>query len=261
LIPGLLVLLSFFSCKEKNEEPILFLSPPDLYIPAEVSEVTVIEVTGESPFNLKKFQVISRIAGEYAITIVDSIITGKKFYKQFEYLVPEVPENTDIVLEFILIDETGSQISNFRIISVTVTSSYLQETSGHVMFSGHSGKQNCYDLINGSPQYLQLAEQSEIQIADTSGTDDLQMLWISPSGAEFVRFNGFDYANCTNITSRDAYNAGLKLGFIPSVAKGDIYITMVKIQFLKSIYPVIRVTDVIDEPGSENDRYVFSIKK
>lgn len=261
LFSGLIFLIFLSSCKDKSEETILLLNPPELYIPAEVSEVKVIEVRGESPFELREFQVKSRIQGDYAETELDTVINGKKFYLQYEYRVPEVIESTDIVLEFSLLDATGERVSNFRIISVKASATYLTETAGHEMYSGHSGKQNAFNLALGIPQYLHLSKPEDIHIADTTQNDTLLNEWISPAGIRFVKFNGFDYANATNITARDAYNAGIKEDFIGNVQEGDIFITKIKVQVLKEIYPVIRISDIIDEAGSENDRYVFSLKK
>lgn len=77
-----------------------------------------------------------------------------------------------------------------------------------------------------------------------------------------VRFNGFDYANATNVSVRNAFNSGVPVEELTSVAVNDIII--VKLGSLPanvSHYAAVRVTDILDEAGSaDNDRYTFNMK-
>jgi hypothetical protein len=257
---GLLLTLCLFSCQKENEKAIILLSPFDLYIPAQTSHVVIIEVNCQSPFGLKQLLIKSRIEGDYSVIELDLSISGKDFYLQYEYMVPDLSYTTSIFLEFELFDASNEKVSNFRVIEVTPSSVYLTETAGHEMFSGNSGKQNAYNLLTGTPIYLHLSDSSDIHIADTTDSQTMINRWISPAGIKFVKFNGFDYANCTNLSAKAAYSTGLKNDFT-NVSKGDIYITKIMNQVSKEIYPVIKIVDIIDEPGSESDRYVFNIKK
>ena len=242
----------------------VLLSPSELYLSAQSSDVVVIEVECRSPFELKQLLIKSRMEGEYSVTELDSTITGKVFYFQYEYLVPELSENLSITLEFNLLDASNEMAKNFRVIEVKGTVTYLTETAGHEMFSENSGRQNAYNLVMGTPQYLNLSSASELHIADTSKSETLLNRWVSPAGIEFVKFNGLDYANCTDVSAKYAYNAGLKLEFIDKLSEGDTFVTKIRVKVnlvFKDIYAVIKITKIIDEPGSENDRYVFNLKK
>jgi len=258
---GLIFSLLFFSCEKKNEKAVILLSPFEMYIPAQTSEVVVIEVNCHSPIELKQLIIKSRLEGGYSVTELDSIISGKELYLRYEYLVPVLSENSTISLEFTIIDVSGERVSNFRMIQATGAALYLKETAGHEMFSGFSAKQNGYNLVTGTPNFLHLSDSSDVHIADTTNTETLLKRWVSPAGIKLVRFNGFDYANCTNTTAKSAYDAGIKNDYIENVAEGDIYITRIRSRDLKEIYPVIKIMNVTDNPGAESDKYVFNIKK
>ena len=59
---------------------------------------------------------------------------------------------------------------------------------------------------------------------DTSDSDVLLRKWLSPASSRFVRYNGFDYANATNFTVKEAFNSGIKHEFLSDIKKDDIYI-------------------------------------
>jgi hypothetical protein len=258
---GLIITCFLLSCQKKNEKAVILLSPFDLYIPAEPKEVVVINITCNSPFEMKQFVVKSRMDGGFSHTELDTAISGKDFFLQYEYQVPDVTESSEIILEFNLVDASNERIINFRVIEVLSSAVYLTETAGHEMYSGNSGKHDGYNLLTGTPQYRHLADSSQLHIADTTKNETLLKRWISPAGAKFVKFNGLDYANCTSTSAKAAYNAGLKSEFVNDIQVGDIYISKIRNIDLKETYPVIKVVDIIDLPGSDSDRYIFNIKK
>ena len=258
---GFILALTLFACEEKKEKAVILLSPFDLYISARPAEVVVIAVNCQSPVEMKQLVIKSRLEGSFSATELDTLISGNNFYLQYEYMVPDIVESTKIILEFYLLDASNATVSNFRVIDVKTNEVYLTETAGHEMFSGNSGKQNGYNLLTGTPEYLHLTDSSVVHIADTTKNDTLLNRWISPAGVRFVRFNGFDYANSTNITAKAAFNAGLKNDFINNVSDGDIYICKIINSDMKEVYVALKIADVLDKQGSESDRYVFNIKR
>jgi hypothetical protein len=254
--------LVLFSCQKENEKAVILLSPLDIHIAAKSSDVVVIQVKCSSPFEMKRLVIYSRVEGGYAQTELDSSISGKEFSFPFEYMVPDLTDSTSITLEFALYDDTNEKVSNYRVINVIPSYTYLVETAGHELYSGKSGKQNGYNLLTGVPNYLHLsADSADVHIADTTNSETLLNRWVSPAGAEFVKFNGFDYANSTNISVKEAWSAGLKLEFINKLEVGDIYITKIRSGEIDQVYRVLKITGIVDLAGSESDRYVFNIKK
>lgn len=253
-------ILLLSSC-EKNEKAVILLSPRELYLTANSLDVVVIDVTCNSPLDMKRLLIKSREEGSYSKIELDSSISGKDFYMQYEYLVPEVADTSKIFIEFNLLDASNKNVTNFKVISVFPTSFYLTETAGNTMYSGNSGKQNGYDLISGEPQFGHLAPTYKLHIIDTTNTETLLKRWVSPLRLKFVKHNGFDYANCTNIGAKAAFDSGVKFEFLDNIAEGDIYITKIKNQESIYVFLVVKIISIIDEPGSDMDRYVFNIKR
>lgn len=250
-----------FSCQKEEDEAYILLSPFDIYINSTPAKIIPLEVTCHSPNEIKQLTIASRIVGFGSKTELDTLISGNDFYMQYEYLIPDLMETGSIILEFTLRDASTQVVKNARIIEVVATTKYLAETAGHEMFSANSGKQDGYDLLSGTPLFSNLADKALIHIADTSDSNVLLRRWISPAGVKFVKFSGFDYANCTDITAKDAYNSGIKFDFVDNLAPGDIFIS--RIPDAKSVYSyvVIKIVNILDVAGSESDRYVFNIKK
>jgi hypothetical protein len=256
-----IIVVVLFSCQKEEEKAVVLLSPFDLYINSEPSKVISLEITCHSPSEMKRLTITSRIVGYYSKTEIDTIISGNDFYMTYEYLIPDLMESSTIILEFTLRDASSDIVKNARIIEVVATTNYLVETAGHEMFSGNSGKQDGYNLLAGSSLFRNLASSPLIHIADTSDSDLLLKRWISPAGIKFVKFSGFDYANCTDLSARDAYNAGIKFDFVDNIAQGDILITKIINNKSVDTYVVIKIMNVLDGTGSASDRYIFNIKK
>jgi hypothetical protein len=241
---------------------VVLLTPYQLVISnVHPSEVVSLIVDCQSSAEMKQFTVTSRIEGKFSNTELDTAISGKHFYLRYEYIIPDVIESTQILLEFTLRDINGDVATNAKIVDVIAVAGYLKETAGHELFSGNSGKQNAYNILDGVPYYSHLADSSKMHIVDTSNTSVLLKRWISPSGLKFVRFNGFDYANCTNVSIKNAFNAGLKTEFVDNLIIGDIFLTKVTNKDATESYVAIKVVNIIDAVGSEWDRYIFNLKK
>jgi hypothetical protein len=258
----ILLLVLLISCKKKLEEAVILLTPFELVI-ADVhpSEVVSFTVDCQSPTEMKQFTVASRVEGSFTRTELDTLISGERFYMRFEYQVPDLIESAQIILEFTLSDIFGNIVTNAKIIEVVATAKYLKETAGHELFSGNSGKQNAYDLHDGVPLYMKLADSAIIHIADTSNSNVLLKRWVSPAGLKFVKFNGFDYANCTNLSVRNSYDAGIKTEFVDNITVGDIFLTRTNLTGTAEEYVAVKIVNIIDDTGSEWDRYIFNLKK
>lgn len=258
---GLLLILSY-SCNKEEEKAVVLLSPFEIILSnIKPLDVVSIEVDCHSPSELNHFRVTSKIKDSFSKTELDTAISGKSYHVKFEFKVPSLIESTRIILEFSLTDATGEVVSNAKILDVVVVPKYLTETAGHEIYTKASGKQNAYNLLNGTPQFSRLADSLIMHISDTSNNSVLLKRWVSPARLKFVRFNGFDYANCTNISVKNSYDAGIKFDFIDNLIQGDILLTRISDKSTSESYIVMKIVNVIDSPGSEWDRIVFNLKK
>lgn len=257
----LLILLNFlhYSCQRFEEESVILLSPYDLYINSQPSKVVSITVNCSSPNDLEQFIVRSQIEGSFSKKELDTLIHGKTFYYKYEFFVPEVIDSSRIILEFTLRDATSKIVNNIRVLQVNPVAKLLTEHAGYELFSGNSGKPDSYNLVDGVPLFSFLGDHSKLHISDTSDSNILLKRWVSPAHSQFVRFNGFDYPNCTNVSIRNAFNAGIKTAFVDNLNQGDIILA--KTTDAKASFIAIKIVSIIDNDGSEWDRYIFNIKK
>lgn len=258
----LIIVLLLVSCQKDEETSVVLITPYPLVISnVKPFEVVSLIVDCQSPLEMKQFTITSRIDGDFSKTELDTAISGKKFYFRYEYVVPDLMESKQILLEFTLRDVDGNVATNVKIIDVVSAAKYLKETAGHELFSGNSGKQNAYNILNGNPLYSHLADTILMHITDTSDSQVLMKKWISPAGVKFVRFNGFDYANCTNVSIKNAYSAGIKTEFVDILIIGDVFLTRINYTDMSESYVAIKIIDIIDAVGSDWDRYIFNLKK
>ena len=202
----------------------------------------------------------------FQITTLDSTIDSKDFSMVYEYKIPAAAAGKSIIFSYNAIDADGNKGADLkRLIVAADTAIILTETSGHVMYSGKSlNHQDAFDLETNTVKWSQLpgVDTTALDIKDfpTDTTAALAKSWVSPAHGKFVRANGFDYANATDVNMINAYTSSTKLEIMDNIQINDILITK-----LGSVgadkYAIIRITGITDASGKESDSYLFSIKK
>ena len=257
------LLLTFFAgCEQENIEPVLILTPNQLYLVSEPEEVLTFDIRFEGgSVEARRLRITSKVADSFTQTELDSALSGTIFYYKFEYRVPLVYEELNIYLEFLMETSSSEIMGSGRVVEVKISEKLLVETAGHEMYSMASEKHNAYNLRLGNPLHSSLADSAQMHIMDTTNSDTLLRKWLSPASSLFVRYNGFDYANATNRTVKEAFNSGLKHEFLVDILRDDIIIARLYNNTADTSYCVVNVSDVIDLPGKDSDKYVFNIKR
>lgn len=252
-------------CKKDNSgPPVVTLSPSDLYAYGKAGSYYRVTVKVSSDIGLERFYIKSTPDNQPTQTIVDNAVSKKNYTYDLEYLIPAALAGQSAVFQFTAQDEEGQESSVLQRLWVAKdTAKYLVETSGHIMYSNLSINPDAYDLEINQAKFSTLAGDSIKDIQDNSDTSDvLKKEWISPAGGKFVKFNGFDYANATDKSAKDAFDAGAQLDKVTSLQANDIIITRLGSQLQgTNIYIVIKITNISDSSGKDNDFYVFNIKK
>jgi hypothetical protein len=214
-------------------------------------------VTISSSSSMSELFIIQTINNSMVDTLLSKNITGTDIQEQFSYTTPNIPENDTSIIKLLFYCKDVNERSEQRakVFSVISSDILLNETTGHTMYSANSTKYNAYNLLNGLPMY---SSDSTSHINDN--TDSLSNIlsreWVSSSGLLFAKFNNFDYANATSQTIKEAYEISLKKEFTDNISVDDIIITMIMNKYI-----VIKLIYVIDDIGSEDDKYIFSIKQ
>lgn len=253
------------SCKKEDVNPFTISVTPELLIfstnPGSLIEFTL---SGESESPLQKLVVLSKRDNQATVTVVDSVLSGQKsIIYRYELLTPQSADDYSLLLTFQLFNQDGEMVAASRQVDVAVNNEPLTEYSGLTMYSKNSTKTDAYDLIELSALFSDLAvsDIKDIQVAsDSDATASLCRAWISPAGGKFVSFNGFDYVNANKVSLENAYLSGAKLDKITNIQENDIILTSMQ-RADSVVYTAIKIVYVIDDALSENDRYIFTLKR
>jgi len=259
--------VSLGSCKKENTIPVISVTPSTLDIDVVSGNVVAFEVRGNSEnSSLARLIITTKKTNSFSITRLDTVLSGKGLNLAFEYLVEHAASPYTEEVRFQLIDADGKDMITSRTLYVTLGAAVLTETAGHSFFSRNSFTfgESAFDLEERVPVLYSVdSSRRDIQDFPVDGsTMDLSRRWIAPAGGRFVRFNGFDYANATNVSVESAFLSGVPVEQLNDVQAGDIILTKLGSQSVTvRYYALIRVVDVIDLPGTaDNDRYIFNMK-
>lgn len=251
-----------FACKEETNKPLVLVTPSDINISAAVDDVVLFKVNVEADKTLARFTITSKPDNGFLVTELDTIVGGNFLTIEYQYQVPTNVAGESVIFTFTATDMDGRAGTNARRVIVdNDTSVVLTETSGHTMYSSNSLNPDAYNLEDNSPQFSTIGDSTDRDIQDATDTSStLSRIWISPAGGKLVKFQGFDFANATNVSVMNAYQAGTKLDLLSNLQINDIIITKLA-GTINEKYVAIKITDIIDAISTENDAYIFSIKK
>jgi hypothetical protein len=257
--------LLFLSCKKDQESsPLLFITPNDIVLNATMGEVITFTINANAPLGISQLSISYKEPSTYTQILLDSTLSGSQnFNWNYEYKIPFSTSNYVMNLYFTFTDKGGNTFSGAKQINVSTGTVALTEYTGNVFYSKRSGNQDSYDLIDRVALYSATASASlrDIQNDGTyDATDSLARSWVSPSGAAFVRYNGYNYDSASYSTVVSTFNSSIKVDTMRNLQQGDLIFTKVTRNGMDS-YMLIKVTSIFDLPGSANDTYIFSFKK
>lgn len=257
-------IFAFEGCKkDKDSKPLLTITPYQMYIVGHPNDVVTFGITVESEEPLQRVTITAQPEGMVAYTLLDTGISTSGTSFNFHYLLPASLVGKSVIIDFKAIDQNGvAGAAGRRVFIEAVVSdeTTLTETAGHRMYSNLSVNPDAYDL-EANAGVMSTVDSTFRDVQDGSDTASvLSLVWNSPAGGKFVRYNSYDYANATDTTAANAYVSGVKLTQLSGIALSDIIITKLG-SVTGNKYVVMRVTDIVDVAGKDGDYYEFSIKK
>lgn len=258
-------LLLVLSCnKDKITLPTISILPLELVNEVEPEQVftftldNLVAEAGVSRIEITE----SRNAGAAAL-IFDSIFDGTNTsIAQFNwfYTVPNDRANLEVTLVFKIFDKSNNIGTASRRLISNSGDSLLPEIQGLMLYSQKSAKQNAYLIESDSLTHSDSTFVGDIDILCADTADELNLIWTSPKENKFVKFNSFNYDSASYQSMRQAYLLGVERPNVINLTAGDVIIT--KLNSPENFeYALIKITNVVDDVGSVNDRYEFNIKK
>jgi|SaaInlStandDraft_1057018.scaffolds.fasta_scaffold75314_2 hypothetical protein len=250
--------LVFSSCKKEVADYInISFSPTEQYEIRNSREMIDFSIKVSSNIELSELVIVQIVNNSIIDTMYHEPISGLEKTELYNYTCPDISslDTSEVKLIFYCSNTNGDVNQRAKVFSLVSETVYLSETTGHTMFSSNSTEFNAYNLYEGIPMFN---SDSTSHISDNTDSisDVLSRKWVSMSSLEFSKNNSLDYANVTSNDLENAYNSSLKKEFVENIQSSDIIITLIN-----ETYIVIRIDQVIDDVGSQNDRYIFSIKK
>ena len=254
----LCLFLAFSSCNKEGADFInISFTPTEQYEIKNSGEIIDFSIRVSSNIELSELIIVQIVNNSIIDTIYQKQISGLEKTELYNYTCPEISslDTSDVKLIFYCSNANGDVNERAKVFSVLSKNIYLAETTGHTMFSNNSSEFNSYNLVTGTAAYN---SDTTTHISDNTDSisDILSREWVSMSGLLFSKNNSFDYANATLEGIEDTYSTSVKKEFVDQISENDIIITKIE-----DNYVIIKIIFVIDNNGSEEDRYVFNIKQ
>ena len=253
----LCLLLAFSSCKKEVANFInISFTPTEQYEFRNSGEIIPFSIKLSSNSELSELVIVQIVNNSIIDTLYHEQISGLEKTELYNYTCPDISslDTSEIKLIFYCSNTNGDINERAKVFSVVSKNVYLSETTGHTMFSNNSSEFNSYNLVTGTAAYN---SDTTTHISDNTDSisDILSREWVSMSGLLFSKNNSFDYANATLEGIEDTYSTSVKKEFVDQISENDIIITKIE-----DNYVIIKIIFVIDNYGSEEDRYIFNIK-
>ena len=253
----LCLLLAFSSCEKEVANFInISFTPTEQYEFRNSGEIIPFSIKLSSNSELSELVIVQIVNNSIIDTMYHEQISGLEKTELYNYTCPDISslDTSEFKLIFYCSNANGDINERAKVFSVVSKNVYLSETTGHTMFSNNSSEFNSYNLVTGTAAYN---SDTTTHISDNTDSisDILSREWVSMSGLLFSKNNSFDYANATLEGIEDTYSTSVKKEFVDQISENDIIITKIE-----DNYVIIKIISVIDNYGSEEDRYIFNIK-
>ncbi len=269
VIISLLVLAC--SCDSERDISNIFISIPIDYYDLDVNGGDKIFYPIEIASNkdvLSSVEITTTDNVDGTVTIyLDDNLDARTHSFEYGFTAPtysKYPE-VDVVLRIKAIDKSG--YSGQIALAITITSTVesedveLVDISSISLYGGASGKENGYSFVQSKFINSSTAEPYLVDFYDYSedGTNEtISSEWRTMSGRYFARLTGYDYSRATLNTVLSGYDLAAKLDVMRDIKEDDIIFIGYDEQ---TPLAVIKVNAIIDSEGTENDRYIISMKR
>jgi len=253
---------SLFLCCETETDPIILVTSENFVSPMQVDAQVRFKIEAKSKKNTITRIEITEYSSDYGYRILKDTLINKANVSFFlEYTVPLFSANQEIKLTFVAYNDKDEKSTTRLSYDYIFKDELLKEYSGYSMYTLRSGKPDGFSLDSKQVVYTNAVAHNYIDFYSYQDTafldpDQLQRVWRSYTGLNFVKFTGFDYSKATRKSLTESYLSGIRLPAVIDIEADDIIL----IGFGQTPVGVIKVIGVFDEEGYVNDRYVFNAK-
>lgn len=193
------------------------------------------------------------------VTVIDTFLTSpvKKLDMDVPYTTPCFSELTKVEARTTVWDQNGATCKFTMIMRVNPSETEIATYDSKTLYSAASLGASAFSWDNMEPFYRDTTAQEGLSFYDDLSEDTITLScsW-SSSTLLFARFEGFNYAQATMQSITEAYKNCSPTNCIRHIHDDDVIL----IGNSSGALGAIKVLLVSDKEGTEQDRYVFSIK-
>ena len=183
----------------------------------------------------------------------------KEFGTYFIYKVPQFADTTSIELTAVAYNTAGDKQQLTLWLDVLPKEVFLRSIDNITMYSAASGKNCAFSLKRMTATDTLSLQGDSLYFAELKLEDETlqspSLTWYSHV-FYFSRFESFDFGEATQLTVSNAYLSSKSNKIVRDIHNDDILL----FGTAKEAIGAIKVLSVTDEDGTDNDRYIFSIK-
>lgn len=226
-----------------------------------------IKITAESQSSTVQRIILTSSDSEHKdITVLDSTFAmpTKKTELSYYYTLPDYTADT-ISVKFLArsYDQKGNTMSysiTLRVVGKEIT---LKTYDMITLYSAASGGKSAFSLANYQPVYLD-KDTNKVAFYDVLNEEELTQdspscIWHSESGLLFTRSEGFNFSEATlkSLPDSTAWQRDYIRSSTVKNLKADDVLLFGKAE---RVIGAIKILSIHDEPGTDTDRYIFSMK-
>ena len=195
--------------------------------------------------------------------LLDTTFNWQKKYIEYDffYTPQKYNDTTTVELQYEIKTESNKNKTYTERYNVLPDRETLNSFEAISIYSAASQGKSGFSFYTMNSIFVNETDSSLIDIydviTDSTNLETLSRKWSSNTDLLFGRFQDFNFDNATTSTIKEAYKLTKKDISIINLSNNDIILVGRKDEAIG----VIKIVDIDDEEGIENDRYIINVKK
>ena len=260
------ILISLISCEKVSSLYILVETPhldKNKYF-LEPGKNILFRITASSKnSNITNLRIKSYDNTYGSIVLVDTIFVWqeKNIEYDFNYTPQKYNDTTAVEMQYEIKTENNETKRYTAKYNVLPDNEILTSAEAISIYSASSQAKSGFSFSLMNSIFVNETDSALIDIydviTDSTNLETLSRKWCSNTELLFGRFQDFDFDQATTTTIKEAYKLTKKDVSIVNLSNNDIII----VGRNEKAIGAIKVIDIDDEEGKENDRYLINVKK
>lgn len=252
-----LVMFCVACTSENDADPVLLYVSPNT-LEATAGDKIYFDITARTiNQELVRIEAMTFDKKAGSVSIFNAEPQAQRYSYRLIYEIPNYNEDQSVEFSFFATDNLGNIQDMHISVLVHSNSSAIEELTGVSLYSPRSMKNDAFSFKLMQSIDSSMDDEADIYVVDNEATSDmLSGIWASGTGLRFCKANNFNYASATHQSVAAVYANSVTLPMVSELAIDDI----IFVGSDNEAVAIIRIVNIYDVEGVENDRYDISIK-